>query len=1311
VARPPLRTDWATVLYIPTCRKVDGVTNTALDASLPPAEHPHGRIDYDRDYELRAILDERRGRYLIDWEDDKVTGESYEPTWEPKRNANKSAVEDWERRKAQLISTAPAPLKRKKVRPRKVALEPVVVLPAQKSPDISAHRQNKVLEQSSPSPHSSHNSGPEIVESPKSAGTRSVDKFTHSPSPLFEPIVQPSDPQSSCSAGPHQEFTTLNEQTAGGQSHQEPVRPLEEQLQSRSVLVNSGDGPASTKSIPDSQALIDWSSSAPAPATSVIAPAVLPSSSLKAVPITPYPAISGTGVASATAETHPSTSPVNPAKVHKDLREDQLQRGSGQSPLVREEVERWPENIADTIETQDLPAHQPIPQTTGQVCRVSLGKSSEGVTFGTPDGANLQRHDSDPTHFRNRPGKKFEVASPTTLVTQVLRQSPPQSDRRESANQSSPSAPVHVAKLFVTTSTQSSPPILTQVERPLSKSTRTPTQFRGQLKQHFASKLSSFPGGQTLLDNGSSPIPSVPSRSIGTFGESAPPRLVTRSPSSVGSQTWVPEMEASQESTRSPASLPEKLAASRAERRVFAAKSEEPAKLSTYASQAAQHRHAPFLAQPPRSVSSLIAEEQARRSPSAIPAMNPLPTITQEEQNTSERYETLLPHCLEGSADNGQQLDSVGGSGTLNGQQSRKQASFGSTHRHLPLALVGHQRDQYSSMVWYHKDLIERFLTTPAPDAELLSEAECFVERMRRITLHPDLDNVETLTQYDVRPTQQAEWDVNCSAKFRFLRDLFTSLRSQNLHVTIISPPGRILGMMDTFLTGISVPHRRSTDVMRGSLCNDRDGLIVTIVSVEDEMGNLQVDPVDLLVVVDPVVTADHSHLETLMQAPAPLPIVLTLVVQGSVEHVEQSISMTLSRRSRMHAIVSGIWQYRDKVGKLDVEQPKFEVAANSIATYFAAHEGIAKWPIAQLAPLTDLDSQTDSDSDQIPIIDGPSNSKSKRPFEESNHSSDSTSLYSKKARLNEAADADQFPTTVNLQDIEITHISDSVTKPTQASASAEISLVVVSDNELRLQQMLKETQERLEEHVQALTSLQYRHEEQREKLVEVSNQRDMAIVSAQETMARLADLHNRVSTLKAERTELKQQLENMRVRLLDHSVPERAQYEALRLEVEQAQRAKEHLEQRLESAKKEAEYTREMYQSSSQSAQHLASQNAVLEKELASARNRATGEQARLRQMGYDAQAKRLRDENQKLKVLLKDREAGLKFRDEEISRLKEASRGRISTRGSSVPRSPRLGSPMKLDGIRSRGSRQGSPAAGDLKAKATLLHPLRNG
>jgi hypothetical protein len=52
-------------------------------------------------FAAKNILDERARTYLIEWEGtDPETGESYEPTWEPKSNATPALITEWKARKA-----------------------------------------------------------------------------------------------------------------------------------------------------------------------------------------------------------------------------------------------------------------------------------------------------------------------------------------------------------------------------------------------------------------------------------------------------------------------------------------------------------------------------------------------------------------------------------------------------------------------------------------------------------------------------------------------------------------------------------------------------------------------------------------------------------------------------------------------------------------------------------------------------------------------------------------------------------------------------------------------------------------------------------------------------------------------------------------------------------------------------------------------------------------------------------------------------------------------------------------------------------
>jgi hypothetical protein len=66
--------------------------------------HAHGKFDPEREYKVKSIVAETKDEYLISWEDDEITGESFIDTWEPKENANKEAVDDWKWQNAEKTS-------------------------------------------------------------------------------------------------------------------------------------------------------------------------------------------------------------------------------------------------------------------------------------------------------------------------------------------------------------------------------------------------------------------------------------------------------------------------------------------------------------------------------------------------------------------------------------------------------------------------------------------------------------------------------------------------------------------------------------------------------------------------------------------------------------------------------------------------------------------------------------------------------------------------------------------------------------------------------------------------------------------------------------------------------------------------------------------------------------------------------------------------------------------------------------------------------------------------------------------------------
>ncbi|GAB7360655.1 hypothetical protein MBLNU230_g0534t1 [Neophaeotheca triangularis] len=867
-----------------------------------------------------------------------------------------------------------------------------------------------------------------------------------------------------------------------------------------------------------------------------------------------------------------------------------------------------------------------------------------------------------------------------------------------------------------------------------------PFPFARQQKQHPPSDIPLHGSSQPQPAAGSSiqlssPFPSFPTHSPPTFGESAPPRPQTPS---------TPDLENMQSSPQT--GEPKLSLTAKINRMREARRSETQARLGETPNAAAQTPSEPVRpnAVPERLTSPAPSALPARltspapaegaRSPSAVPVMEPLPVISQEDQTTSERYYTLLPEAH----GNGEDTRIRNGNSTFQQNfdttdttMAEPEPQSGSKFHVVPIAMIGHQRDHYPQTVYYGKELVKRFTATEAPDEALMQEAEEFVMRIKRIVNHPDLDNREAMTQYDVSPEQQAEWSIHCSAKFKFLSELISGFKakypSSDFKVVLLASSSVLATMLFNHCKTLPAHTHLELDEEEHESQIEGSGNITVHVSSVPEPQCIKTDGADLLIAFDDGLE-DVSVVRQLdgYALRRDIRLVLQLVVPRSVEHIERRLAPSLSARARLHALLSGIFRLRSEAGRLEEDQVPPKEAAAAIVDYMLADgEASAEWPLATLSRLDQLDSQTESELEpQTSEIVGSAESQEmahtgvKRGFDTANMGV-MDSDPNKRARTDMASVTNNaaMPVTINPAELDITHVSDSVDKPTQGNLLTSSIPPFPSDTERRLRKLLKETQDRLDEHVKAMSELQYRHEDQRNEMVEACTDRDNITESAARAMNRVQEQDEVLKALRIERNELKTKLLEADERLLSHSVPERAELEALRIAKDKAQAETERLQTRLESANGELEYMRTMYQDTSSKAQALAQQNGQLENELAIAQNKATGTQVALKQMSQDTLTKRLRAENKKLAAAIANREAGLKTRDEEIARLKEASRGRMGTRATSVPRSPRLGSPLKAATSGSGGnggsaSRQGSPSASELRGRAGPgLHPLRNG
>lgn len=980
------------------------------------------------------------------------------------------------------------------------------------------------------------------------------------------------------------------------------------------------------------------------------------------------------------------------------------------------------QSFDNAIEIQAPSAHRVNDQFTQQADILPQSPTrphAESPSTGTPALLGLIAEDTSGVLKRKSLPKSPVLVAPGDLSGVVAYDFSSQLDYRESIEDRVP-GPVFSSTHHHHTQVQPSQSPATEISFPFETQVapaQSQTQAAGGVSTTFAAKshsqptsgkdqpndtanivprASSLPNQDSSL---SSSFPAVPSQGLPVIGESAPalpylPSTPTRSPvRSSHSMDY-----------RTPTSEPKMKMADK----IRALKAEQALKRGRTPSKSAtpsQVTPAKPSAVPPRINAELAAETPAQagspelarnggRSPSAVPAALPQKHVTQDEMNTSGRYKTLVPQERENPLLRRQS--------TITGAASKEASKGGNFVHSVPIALLGHQRDSYPLMIQHHIDIIDRFLGTGQPSEELIVEIETLLERLRRIVVHPDLDNVETYTQYDVPPAAHAKWAIDCSAKFHFLKHLIDELRDKELAIAVICQSAQLLHILENFLLGFKVTCYRADT---GQTVK-QDGCALTFkIMSHNEDASYESLAADAVICMDNSAEAGGSTLK-LLQGPNNDLIMMTLAVPGTIEHVERCLSPDLTNQQKLRALVHGIFDLRHDSGKLEHGQLPSVETAKVIAGFLTSNPNEREWSVAALSMLENLDSQTESD------IELPQSSAAlpggKHPLDTSEVEMPGSGTFKRPRLESNGVHLPDQPVTINPLELEldISHVSDSVAVPSnpQVVSSEVIDPSDLNETVRRLQSLLLTAQSSLADHKQDLGELQYRHEDQRNLIVELTRKNEEAMDTAQKAVTRMTENAATANTLRIENRSLKEQLKAAQEALTDHSVPERAELEQQRLAFQQSQGENKILEKRLKTQQGDFDYLQEKYQETSSIAQQLGTTNRELENALTHAKNLASGEQNRAKQMTLDARASNLARENKQLKAKLKEQADALARKDKELSLMKEASRGRMGTRGSSVPRSPRMSSPLK----NAAGSRQTSPSAGELRGRT---HPLRQG
>lgn len=812
-------------------------------------------------------------------------------------------------------------------------------------------------------------------------------------------------------------------------------------------------------------------------------------------------------------------------------------------------------------------------------------------------------------------------------------------------------------------------PTLDFVQSPAGEVTTSSLGFNTQIA----------PAITQVLSIPSSPVASLPSNLPNTIGESAPSPI--RSVSSDFSRQNTPSSNMELRPNGKPYADAAFRAMKAANRARWAAEDREEALAAERAAAeraAATHTvtSAPSIATPvldmhsPKPASAVPARliDREARSPSTVPPVEIIPEETPEESTRSEHYETLMP----------------GQGPQINTETSRPYVSqdlamhdIDNNQHFVSLEFEPLQRDHYKCAFNDSKALVDSFTlhgVLPA-NSPLAQQARTFVLQLHHIVNHTDLNNTDTFSQHS--PSSQAEWDMAMSSKFRFIKSLLDAAKRHNLHVALLVDPGRLAAILQGFLQGINIMY----NIIDGqnNVVNHESTATILLTSVES-VDTTSLD-MDMIVAIDGSTPRDVITRTQKMLSHDTLVPTISLVIPLSIEHIEYCLpsTSTMPEAERLHILLSTATNEREKAGwESRGTDTDFDRKASDIVSWIL-NAAEADWTFYGLSSLQLIKGgQSQSSGDELMVDNSGSN---KRSLEEEDHEV----TLAKRARIVEQP---PLPLTINPADM---HLAPS-TIPTNSHVSDSVS-VAASQHAAALLE-LNNAQAELREHVQALETLQYNSEEQRAQMVQAQKERNEAIQREERLNTSNTNLRANNASLRDEVLNLKKQLEVANAALLEHTVPERAELEKSKAEAVAAITESENNVKRVKALEEQLDYLRDQYQTRSNENTMLANSNDEHVKQIAELQIQASGERAKLKAINNDTLIKKYEDTVKQLRTVVKEREGTMQRMSEELTRLREP-RGRVGTRASSIPRSPRAGTREPV-------SRQGSPSV-------QRPHPLR--
>ncbi|PBP27630.1 hypothetical protein BUE80_DR001391, partial [Diplocarpon rosae] len=653
---------------------------------------------------------------------------------------------------------------------------------------------------------------------------------------------------------------------------------------------------------------------------------------------------------------------------------------------------------------------------------------------------------------------------------------------------------------------------------------------------------------------------------------------------------------------------------------------------------------------------------------------------------------------------------------------------LGQDEYNVPLPMVGLTRSIYVHIIEACQAELSRFRKDGILDASVIAEISSTLDKLEQVCSHADLIDNAVPSQESSR--EQAKFAENISTKAIFLAELLPLLQQTDKHVIILVRPGRMLQVLQSLLSQHRVLHCRADEP--GSWTgNSNSGFRVTLYPTG--IHRYQAEPASLLIAFDSTCSS-LPYLKELRTDPSivgRLVPLLSLVVANSVEHLGKCLEPSSRPFERNLILYNCTTQLMDLVGIFDENiYPAPPDAAKAIADFLKNGASAESWTLQPMPTINGLELSIMSSqqfSSEEPTSSAPDTysmqssaqiiqSGAKRQLSLGQTGAMESPKRQRLTPVPGESESSQVSETV-LRTVSVP-ADPSLSKPGQLEREgtdvvALLKRVTDLESQLRqkdamvleIRQINKDLEARCKDYENSFASIQPRYQEAINDRGSFEHEYNLAMAREIQARKRGDNRDAEILKLREKNTALESELTAARTALANSTIPQAAELVQIREELEQARLGNTSLQKRISTLNNDLDYIRDSYQTASERAMKAQVENHSLASDNALLREKEKTDKVRIHEIQSSHENIELRHENRQLKARVEDLQRASDRMSEELKLLMNGRRA--TTRGASVPRSPRPGPGSQMSpgsrqsvsrALQYGGSRGNSPAPGDL-------------